>query len=88
MFVSEELIGEKYAKLKEYLTNELRVDKDDLEYDVQIVIQAANGYYDGKENTSWLQGNISNVSIITDGEKLIPKGMFTWPIPRLYKNNF
>ena len=41
------------------------------------------GYYNGKENTSWLQGNLllSNGNIITDGTGLVPNGMFTWPIP-------
>ena len=80
-FVSEELIGEKYERLKKYLKDELKVDKNDLEYDVQVVIEAANGYYDGEENTAWLQGTTSNVTIITNGEKLVSKGMFTWPIP-------
>ena len=37
------------------------------------------GYYEGEENTSWLQGSSS--SIITDGKGLVPKGMFKWPIP-------
>lgn len=81
VFVGEELLGEKYEKLKNYLKNELKVDDKDLEYDVQIVIEAANGYYDGEENTDWLQASTSNATIITDGEKLVSKGMFTWPIP-------
>lgn len=85
VFVGEELIGEKYERLKKYLKDELKVNKDDLEYDVQTVIQAANGYYEGKENIEWLEGNLS--SIITDGKRLVPTGMFIWPIPRLYKDN-
>ena len=81
VFVSEELLGEKYERLKKYLKDKLKIDDNDLEYDVQIAIEAANGYYDGEENTDWLQGTTSNATIITDGEKLVSKGMFTWPIP-------
>lgn len=39
------------------------------------------GYYEGEENTSWLQGSSSSSTIITDGKGLISKGMFIWPIP-------
>lgn len=81
VFINEELIGEKYERLKRYLKEELHIKDSDLETDLDIVIQAANGYYDGEENTGWLQGNSSNNNIITDGKGLIPKGMFTWPIP-------
>ena len=70
-FVSEELIGEKYERLKTYLQDKLNISDDDLDTDVSIVIEAANGYYDGEENTSWLQ-NSSNNTIITDGESLVP----------------
>ena len=41
-FVSEELIGEKYERLKKYLKNKLHIRKDELDSDVEIVIQAAN----------------------------------------------
>lgn len=85
-FVSEELIGEKYERLKNYLKNELKVDKNDLEYDVQVVIEAANGYYEGKENTAWLQGTTSNATIITDGEKLVPKRYVYVANTRTYKS--
>lgn len=77
VFKNEELIGEKYERLKKYLKKELKIRECDIETDVEIVIQAANGYYDGKENIAWLQGN----SIITDGKNIIPKDMFIWPIP-------
>ena len=80
-FTSEELIGEKYERLRKYLKEDLHIKEDDLENDVQIVIQAANGYYSGKENTSWLRGNNTSDAIMTNGEGLIPKGMFIWPIP-------
>lgn len=80
-FTNEELIGEKYERLRKYLKEKLHIKEDDLENDVQIVIQAANGYYSGEENTSWLRGNNTSDAIITNGEGLIPKGMFIWPIP-------
>lgn len=81
VFVGEELLGEKYERLKKYLKNNLHVRDEDIETDIQVVIQASTGYYEGKENTAWLQGNSSSSTIITNGKGLIPKGMFTWPIP-------
>ncbi len=39
------------------------------------------GYYDGEENTNWLQGNTSSDTVISDGKGLVSKGMFIWPIP-------
>jgi murein DD-endopeptidase MepM/ murein hydrolase activator NlpD len=81
VFTNEELIGEKYERLKQYLKNNLHIREDDIDTDVEVVIQAASGYYDGKENTSWLQGSSSSDTIITDGKGLVPTGMFTWPIP-------
>lgn len=71
VFANEDLIGEKYERLKRYLKDELHVRDDDLETDLQIVIQAANGYYEGEENTSWLQ-NSNSSNVITDGKSLIP----------------
>lgn len=81
VFINEELVGEKYARLRKYLKSKLHIRESDLDNDIEIVIQAANGYYEGKENTAWLQGNSSSDTIITDGKGLVPKGMFTWPIP-------
>lgn len=81
VFTNEELIGEKYARLKEYLKDKLHIRQSDIETDVEVVIQAANGYYEGEESTAWLQGSSSSSTIITDGKGLIPNGMFTWPIP-------
>lgn len=81
VYVGEELIGEKYERLKKYLKNNLHIRAEDIDTDVQVVIQASSGYYDGKENTAWLQGNSSSSTIITNGKGLVPKGMFTWPIP-------
>ena len=80
-FIGEELIGKKYERLEKYLKEKLRIREDDIEADVQIVIQAANGYYEGKANIEWLQSSISSNNIITDGKGLIPKGMFCWPLP-------
>ena len=59
---------------------ELKISDDDMETDIQTVIQAASGYYEGEENTAWLQEGPSS-TIITDGKGLIPKGIFIWPIP-------
>lgn len=81
IFANESLIGEKYERLKKYLKQNLHVRNDDLETDLQIIIEASNGYYEGEENTSWLQSSSSYNTIITDGKGLIPTGMFTWPIP-------
>lgn len=81
VFVNEELIGEQYARLKEHLRSKLNIRESDIETDTQIIIQAATGYSDNKENTGWLQGNSSETEIITDGKGLVAKGMFTWPIP-------
>lgn len=81
VFVGEELIGEKYEKLKKYLRSKLLVRESDIDTDIEVVINAANGYYEGKESTEWLQGNSSSSTIITNGKGLVPKGMFTWPIP-------
>ncbi len=81
VFRNEELIGEKYERLRKYLKQNLHIQDDDLETDLQIIIEASSGYYEGEENTSWLQGCSSYNTIITDGKGLIPTGMFTWPIP-------
>lgn len=81
VYIGEELIGEKYERLKKYLKNNLHIRPEDIDTDVQVVIQASNGYYEGKENTAWLQEDSSSSTIITNGKRLIPKGMFTWPIP-------
>lgn len=81
VFVGEELVGEKYERLKKYLKNNLHVRDEDIDTDVQVVIQASTGYYEGKENTAWLQDNGSSGAIITNGKGLVPKGMFTWPVP-------
>lgn len=81
VYIGEELIGEKYERLKKYLKNNLHIRPEDIDTDVQVVIQASNGYYEGKGNTAWLQEDSSSSTIITNGKGLIPKGMFTWPIP-------
>lgn len=89
-FVKEELIGEEYERLKQYLKDRLHVNESDINIDTQIIIQAATGYSDSKENIQWLLGrggDTTSTEVVTDGEKRIAKGMFTWPIPRIYKNN-
>ena len=81
VFVGEELLGEKYERLRKYLKHEFHIKESDLDDNVQIIIEAASGYYSGSENISWLQNTPTSAEIITDGKKLVPKGMFTWPIP-------
>ena len=59
-------------ELRKYLQEKLRISEDDLDTDVQVIIQASNGYYEGEESISWLQGNSSNATIISDGSGLVP----------------
>ena len=40
-FIGEELIGERYERLRNYLKDVLHIKENDLETDIQIVIQAA-----------------------------------------------
>ena len=42
VFINEELIGEKYERLRKYLKEELKINEDDLDTDIQVVIQAAS----------------------------------------------
>lgn len=76
-FSHQELIGERYARLKDYLRSKLHIKEDNIETDCMIIIEASNGFYDGKENTDWLQSE----NIITDGKSLVATGMFVWPTP-------
>lgn len=87
VFSNEELLGEKYERLKKYLRNNLNVNEENIETDLQIIIQAASGYYEGEENTSWLQGNASSSEIITDGKGLIPTRYVYLANTWLYQNN-
>lgn len=83
-FVKEELVGEEYERLKTYLKDKLHVSESDIDIDTQIIIQAATGYSNSKENTQWLlsRGIVdTSAEIVTDGEKRAAKGMFTWPVP-------
>lgn len=50
------------------------------EDDMQIAEQLSNDNYE-EQYAQWLQVKNTDATIITDGKKLIPKGMFTWPIP-------
>lgn len=78
VFTHEELIGEKYIRLKEYLINKLNIKESDIDTNMQIIIQTANGYSEGSANINWLG---SSSTEIIEGEGLIPTGMFVWPIP-------
>ena len=88
VFSNEELLGEKYERLKKYLRNNLNVNEENVETDLQIIIQAASGYYEGEENTSWLQGNASSSEIITDGKGLIPTRYVCLANTWIYNYNF
>lgn len=81
VLLGEEILGEKYERLRNYLKHEFHIKDKDLDENVEIIIQAANGYYSGNENLTWLQNTPTSAEIITNGASLIPKGMFTWPIP-------
>lgn len=87
VFINETLIGEKYERLKKYLKQNLHIRDEDLETDLQIIIEASNGYYEGEENTSWLQGSSSYNTIIADGKGLIPNRNVHLAHSWLYKNN-
>lgn len=88
VFVNEELVGEKYERLKRYLKDKLHIRESDIETDVEIVIQAANGYYEGEENTDWLQNDSSSETIITNGKGLVPTRNVYLAYTRLYEYNF
>lgn len=69
-FTHQELIGEKYERLKNYLKYNLRINDENIDTDTTIIIEAANGFYDGEENIDWLESGNNN--IITDGKGLVP----------------
>lgn len=67
VYVSETLIGEQYAKLKDYLIRFANIRSTDLDTTVDLVINSASGYYDN--------------TLTNNGNAYLGKGMFTWPIP-------
>ena len=84
VYSGEELIGKKYERLENYMKKNFYLQADEIENDIQVIIQAANGYYNGEENTAWLTANYTNQSteeIINSTDVKVSKGMFTWPIP-------
>ena len=83
VFQNEELVGEKYERLRKYLKDNFNISDDSMDMSIQMIIQASNGYYNKRESTSWLSGDSyeDTSPIITNGEGLVPTGMFTWPIP-------
>lgn len=84
VFAGEELIGKQYERLEKYLKQHFYMTQNEIDSDIQVIIQASNGYYDGKENTSWLQANYTNKTteqIIESSDVKASKGMFAWPIP-------
>lgn len=83
VFVNEELISERYERLKNYLKEELHIKEDDLDLDTEMVIQSANGYYEGLEIT---EGTSSNKTII-EGTGLVPTRNVYLAYSRPHKNN-
>ena len=68
------LVDEEYSLLRDYLKDVLGVSEEDLELDMQIVIQAANGLKNGTENLQWLnENNINYDNYSNYGTK--------WPVP-------
>lgn len=66
-YKNEELHGEQYEKLKNYLKTSMNLNDEDVDMSVDLVINSDSGYYDD---------TIENGNNI-----LVGKGMFTWPIP-------
>ena len=64
VFTNEDLVGEKYERLRKYLQEKLRISEDDLDTDVQVIIQASNGYYEGEESISWTSVSRSSSLIL------------------------
>lgn len=66
-YKNEELHGEQYERLKNYLKTSMNLNDEDVDMSVDLVINSESGYYDD---------TIENGNNI-----LVGKGMFTWPIP-------
>ena len=66
-YKTENLQGEQYERLKDYLKTSMNLETDDIDMCVDLVIQSSSGYYDDTINNAY---NI-----------LIGNDMFTWPIP-------
>ena len=86
VFVSENLIGDNYEMLSNYLKNTFKVKDEDIEEQIEIVIQSATGYYNNSENTSWLFNKETSVKKGNNNSNgnvdiQIDNNMFTWPIP-------
>ena len=50
------------------------------EEDMQVAEQLANDNYE-EQYAQWLQEKENSPTSIINGNGLVPKGMFTWPIP-------
>lgn len=51
------------------------------EADMELVSKAERGELSDEEYTQWLQEKSSSSTMITNGQGLIPTGMFIWPVP-------
>ena len=68
------LEDEEFSLLRKYLKENLGVSDEDIELDMQIVIQSANGLKNGTENLQWLNESKINYSNYSNyGTK--------WPVP-------
>lgn len=68
------LEDEEFSLLRKYLKENLGISDEDIELDMQIVIQSANGLKSKTENLQWLNENDINYSNYSNyGTK--------WPVP-------
>lgn len=64
-FVQEQLIGEKYGPLKQFLIDYMKIKDEEIEEIVEIVINSSTGYYEQEDE---------KINFSLDGQ-------FLWPIP-------
>lgn len=86
VFVSENLIGEEYERLSNYLKDEFKLRDEDLENQVEIVVQSATGYFNTSENTSWFFNKNTSLKkgfsfLPNFSNDVLGNGEFIWPVP-------
>lgn len=86
VFVSENLIGEEYERLSNYLKDEFKLRDEDLENQVEIVVQSATGYFNTSENTSWFFNKNTSLKkgfsfLPNFSNEIFGNGDFIWPVP-------
>ena len=63
--------------LRKYLKENLGISEEDIELDMQIIIQSANGLKSGTENLQWLNESEINYSNYSNYGT-------SWPVPNYY----